>query len=287
MSVYPVQYESDVVVRDGSTLRLRPVRAGDAAALRDFSARLSDESWYLRFFHVRPATLPDTSRVVDVDYDKEFVLVAEAGGRLSGVASYSRDPQSPDRAEVAFTVADVLQGRGAGTRMLEVLAGIRTYLQKHQFDNTETTDLWDALEEATDQPVRRIMDSWIFQGGFPVIDVEIIDDGGTVRLSQQRFRYLDIDDGPDVTEPRWSVPLIMSQERDGAIEFERVLLVSGEAGVTVGTPTVEGAVVHASVVGPASGPKIRVFKMKRRKGYRRTTGHRQHLLRVRIEAISA
>jgi large subunit ribosomal protein L21 len=41
------------------------------------------------------------------------------------------------------------------------------------------------------------------------------------------------------------------------------------------------------VVGPASGPKIRVFKMKRRKGYRRTTGHRQHLLRVRIEGISA
>ena len=76
-------------------------------------------------------------------------------------------------------------------------------------------------------------------------------------------------------------------EPGDAVEFERVLLVSGEAGVTVGTPTVEGAVVRASVVGPASGPKIRVFKMKRRKGYRRTTGHRQHLLRVRIEAISA
>ena len=76
-------------------------------------------------------------------------------------------------------------------------------------------------------------------------------------------------------------------EPGDAVEFERVLLVSGEAGVTVGTPTVEGAVVRASVVGPAQGPKIRVFKMKRRKGYRRTTGHRQHLLRVRIEAISA
>jgi large subunit ribosomal protein L21 len=55
----------------------------------------------------------------------------------------------------------------------------------------------------------------------------------------------------------------------------------------VGNPAVEGAVVTASVVGRVRGPKIRVFKMKRRKGYRRTNGHRQHLLRVRIDGIEA
>lgn len=124
MSTYPVQYESDVVVRDGSTLRLRPVRPDDEAALREFYQRISDESWYLRFFRVRAATQPDAFRLAKVDYDNEFVLVAEAGGRLSGVATYTRDPQHPGRAEVAFTVADALQGRGIGTRMLEILAGI-------------------------------------------------------------------------------------------------------------------------------------------------------------------
>jgi puromycin-sensitive aminopeptidase len=103
----------------------------------------------------------------------------------------------------------------------EFRSGIRSYLQKHQFDNTETTDLWDALEDATDQPVRRIMDTWIFQGGFPVISVDVVDDGGTVRLTQERFCYLPTD---DADQTRWSVPLIMSQERDGDIEFERVLL---------------------------------------------------------------
>jgi large subunit ribosomal protein L21 len=76
-------------------------------------------------------------------------------------------------------------------------------------------------------------------------------------------------------------------EPGDAVEFERVLLVSGDEGTTVGAPTVEGAVVRASVVGPVRGPKIRVFKMKRRKGYRRTNGHRQDLLRVRIEDVSA
>lgn len=76
-------------------------------------------------------------------------------------------------------------------------------------------------------------------------------------------------------------------EPGAAVEFDRVLLVSGDDGVTVGSPTVEGAVVKASVVDQVRGSKVRVFKMKRRKGYRRTRGHRQELLRVRIEDISA
>ena len=70
-----------------------------------------------------------------------------------------------------------------------------------------------------------------------------------------------------------------------AIEFDRVLLVSGDDGVRVGQPVVDGAVVRASVVDRVRGPKIRVFKMKRRKHYRRTRGHRQDLVRVKIEGI--
>jgi large subunit ribosomal protein L21 len=75
---------------------------------------------------------------------------------------------------------------------------------------------------------------------------------------------------------------------DGGVRIDRVLrvlMVGGDGGVTVGSPVVEGAVVSASVAGEARGPKIRVFKKKRRKGYRRTTGHRQHLVRLRIDEI--
>lgn len=69
------------------------------------------------------------------------------------------------------------------------------------------------------------------------------------------------------------------------VTFERVLMVAGEGGAKVGTPTLAGARVNAIAVGEAKGPKLIVFKKKKRKGYRRLNGHRQHLLRVRIQDI--
>ena len=75
--------------------------------------------------------------------------------------------------------------------------------------------------------------------------------------------------------------------RGSKIEFDRVLMVSGDDGVQVGSPVVDGAKVSAELVDRVRGPKVLVFKMKRRKQYRRTRGHRQDLLRVRIQEIQA
>lgn len=70
------------------------------------------------------------------------------------------------------------------------------------------------------------------------------------------------------------------------IEFDRVLLVSGEDGAKVGTPLVPGAKVIAEVVDPlAKGPKLYVHHLRRRKASRRRTGHRQKYIRVRIKEI--
>jgi large subunit ribosomal protein L21 len=74
-------------------------------------------------------------------------------------------------------------------------------------------------------------------------------------------------------------------EGDGSIRFDRVLMVTGDNGAQLGNPVVQGALVTASRVGEVRGPKIRVFKKKKRTTYRRTKGHRQDLLRVRIEGI--
>jgi len=71
------------------------------------------------------------------------------------------------------------------------------------------------------------------------------------------------------------------------VKFDRVLLVADDKKVKVGTPIVAGAEVTGVLVDEVRGPKVRVFKMKRRKGYRRTRGHRQDLLRVKIDAIKA
>jgi acetyl coenzyme A synthetase (ADP forming)-like protein len=131
---YPAQYESDVVLRDGSTLRVRPVRPSDETALKELHDRLSPDSTYFRFFGLRAENASEVSRLLRTDYDNEFSLVAESGARLSGVASYSRNPKLPERAEVAFTIADALQGRGVGTRMLEMLAAIARDHQIRIFD---------------------------------------------------------------------------------------------------------------------------------------------------------
>lgn len=69
------------------------------------------------------------------------------------------------------------------------------------------------------------------------------------------------------------------------ITFDKVLLVAGEGGTKVGAPTVDGARVSGVVVSDVRGDKVRIFKKKRRKGYRRTAGHRQDYLRVRIQDI--
>jgi large subunit ribosomal protein L21 len=74
-------------------------------------------------------------------------------------------------------------------------------------------------------------------------------------------------------------------EKGSAVRFERVLAASGDDGIQFGQPLVEGALVTASLVGNSVGPKLRVFKTKRRNTQRRTKGHRQHYHRVRIEEI--
>ena len=73
-------------------------------------------------------------------------------------------------------------------------------------------------------------------------------------------------------------------EKNSTVRFERVLMVGGDS-TSVGNPLVEGAVVTASLVGESLGPKIRVFKHKRRNTQRKTRGNRQHMHRVRIDEI--
>jgi large subunit ribosomal protein L21 len=68
--------------------------------------------------------------------------------------------------------------------------------------------------------------------------------------------------------------------------FPKVLAVGGDDGVRIGTPTVDGVEVTASVLGPKQGDKLFIQKFRRRKGYRRRTGHRQLYTRVKIESIS-
>ena len=129
---YPSEWESDVVLRDGGTAHVRPIRTDDGPAVLALYTQLSDEGRRLRFFTPLSASVASTfEHVTDVDYDWNVTLVAELGADMVAIARYDRKNEA--EAEVAFTVRDDQQGRGLGTVMLEQLAviartrGIRTF----------------------------------------------------------------------------------------------------------------------------------------------------------------
>lgn len=81
---------------------------------------------------------------------------------------------------------------------------------------------------------------------------------------------------------------IREAEEGQTVEFDKVLLVDNEGAITVGTPTVEGAKVVCEVINPlVKGEKVIVFKMKRRKDYRKKNGHRQQYTEVEIKSVNA
>ena len=112
---------TDVILRDGSTLRLRAPAAEDTDALLEFFSGLSERSRYLRF-HGFPALGPKlVEPLLEPDWQERGALLGSLDGRIVAVANWVR-LRDPSVAEVAFTVGDDVQRRGIGTRLLEQLA---------------------------------------------------------------------------------------------------------------------------------------------------------------------
>jgi len=120
---YPRELEADVVLRDGSTVHVRPVRADDAQPIRAFLEKLSRESIAFRFFGM-PNLSWVTSWSVDVDYADRVAFVAEIGRPRAIIAHAAYVRQDTERAEVAFMVADAWQGWGISTILLAHLAAV-------------------------------------------------------------------------------------------------------------------------------------------------------------------
>jgi acyl-CoA synthetase (NDP forming)/RimJ/RimL family protein N-acetyltransferase len=125
---YPVEWEADVVLRDGTTTHVRPIRPDDADALQRFHVAQSERSTYLRFFApMERLSDRDLDRFTRVDHTDRVALVAvrprgadAADHDIIGVARFDRT--GPHEAEVAFNIADSAQGRGLGSVLLEHIA---------------------------------------------------------------------------------------------------------------------------------------------------------------------
>ncbi|MGZ4767734.1 MAG: N-acetyltransferase family protein, partial [Ilumatobacteraceae bacterium] len=109
-AAYPSQWESDVVLIDGGTAHIRPIRADDLEQLRALHSRLSPQSIYFRFFSPLPK-VPEGQlhHLAEVDYRDRFALVAELDGTVVAVARYDRGNDAK-AAECAFVVEDHQQG---------------------------------------------------------------------------------------------------------------------------------------------------------------------------------
>ena len=114
---------------------------------------------------------------------------------------------SPDDTRGMFDILTYEKG-GSVLRMLEQYLGeetyrdgIRHYLRKHSYANTVTTDLWDALEETSGQPVRKMMNTWILQGGHPLVTLE------DNELHQQPFSYAK-PRGASAIGSSWLIPVL-------------------------------------------------------------------------------
>jgi puromycin-sensitive aminopeptidase len=142
--------------------------------------------------------------------------------------------ETPDQALEMFDVITYQKGCSV-MRMLENFLGheafrdgLRTYMQEFRESNAAGADLWRHLQNASSQPVTRIMESWVTQGGYPLITVMWDDATQALRLNQKRF----------LSDPRakdssqlWMVPLVIKFEDDGGLHIHRVLFDSRETSV--------------------------------------------------------
>jgi acyl-CoA synthetase (NDP forming)/RimJ/RimL family protein N-acetyltransferase len=118
---YPAHWEADVVLSDGATAHLRPIRPDDADRLVEFYGRVSDDSKYFRFFAPYPTLSPrDVETFTQVDHTDRVALIVLIGDEMIAVGRYERIDAG--QAEVAFLVEDDHQGRGVGSVLLEHLA---------------------------------------------------------------------------------------------------------------------------------------------------------------------
>jgi acetyl coenzyme A synthetase (ADP forming)-like protein len=119
---YPQHREAEVVLRDGSTAHIRPVRPEDKPAIEAFLRDLSGESRYMRFFSGFLDLQKAAEWAVDVDHLSRYGLVATIGPEPIVLAHATYLQTDPERAEVALAIADAFQGKGLGTILVGQLA---------------------------------------------------------------------------------------------------------------------------------------------------------------------
>jgi acetyl coenzyme A synthetase (ADP forming)-like protein len=237
MAKYPAHREADVVLRDGSTVRVRPVRDEDVDSLLSFLEELSPESTYLRFFSGAANLNAAAKWAADVDYKDRFGLVATTAAlsqadqsrtapRIVGHAGYAITGK--ERAEVAFTNSDDFQGRGLGTILLAHLSQVAQANNIIVFEAEvlpENHRMIDVFRESGFEPQMRSMPG-VIKVEFPTSISE-----GALERFESREQVAAVAAMRSFLFPR-SIAVIGASRQRGSIGFAvfRNLLLHGFAG---------------------------------------------------------
>ncbi|HEX3563941.1 MAG TPA: M1 family metallopeptidase, partial [Acidimicrobiales bacterium] len=182
---------------------------------------------------------PEWQRWVSFGVEREAAMAVDG---LHATRPVEFHVGRPEEAQGMFDVLTYQKG-GSVLRMLEQYLGaetfrdgIRDYLTTHSHSNTETADLWDALERSSGQPVREIMDTWIYQGGYPL--VRLAEDES---VSQEPFSYRGEPGG--AIGSSWQIPaLVRSLSGTGG---EPVPVLVGEGGAPASSLRATDPLVNA------------------------------------------
>ena len=214
--LYPAQYETEVLLKDGMRLMMRPIWRDDIDQWLSFISRLSERTLYLRFHHVPKLGREDAVRFCTVDYHNTFAFVAEKmkGSRreIIAIGRYYRLPNKTS-AEVAFVIEDAYHGRGIGTKLIEWLAnvardnGISIFEADVLLENDEMMSVFrdygfhitSALEEG------------VYHVVFPIARTKIV-----VKKEEERERFSTLASLRYVLSPR-SMAVIGASRRPGTI----------------------------------------------------------------------
>jgi GNAT superfamily N-acetyltransferase len=162
-----------ISLHDGTAVVIKPQTLEDGPPLAEFFARLSPTSRYQRFFTGMPPKLPSSmlKALSNVDGERHVGLLAWRDGAVVGAARYVRRDDAPHIADVAFTVADELQGNGLGRRLMRELQAhaARRGITRFAFDVLSTNDA--ALS------VARLLGARLKRDGATVEGVIYIDSG--------------------------------------------------------------------------------------------------------------
>lgn len=171
---YPGGWENNVALRDGTTIRIRPIKPADADSLQAMVSRMSRQSVYHRFFQIKTQLeSEELEAFTNLDYVDHMALVATRGEDIVGVGRYWRDETNPEIADVAFAVIDAEQGKGIASRLVRYLT---TYADKQGITAFRASVLADnhvmiRVFRNAGYPMRREEGEGLYKVEFPTSDM--------------------------------------------------------------------------------------------------------------------